>query len=67
MTITQKHVISGNLEYSLDGTTWTAISPGITTSAGTQIFFRGKMSENRLFTGCAPDNGWVFDTIMVQT
>jgi hypothetical protein len=60
MTITPKHTVTGQLQYSTDGTIWTNIASGETTISSDIIYIRGIMSENRLFNSSTSSNAWTF-------
>ena len=62
MTITPKYTNSGvTLEYSLDGSTWTAIASGGTTPSANIIYFIGSVTgTKRLYTSATTSNAWKF-------
>ena len=61
MTIIPRHTVSGTLEYSLNRISWTVIPSGGTTASSKQIYFRGKMSSNRLFNNYTDSNAWTIN------
>lgn len=52
---------SGVLSYSIDnGTTWTPITSGASTTSATSVKFRGIMPTLTLFKNLNPNNAWAF-------
>ena len=62
MTITPKYTNLGvTLQYSLNGSTWTTITSGSTTTSANIIYFRGQATETKsLFSNTATTNSWTF-------
>jgi hypothetical protein len=61
MTITPKYTISGQLQYSTNGTNWTNIVSDDTTISANIIYMRGMMDNNSLFDSSGSSNAWSFN------